>query len=348
MNKTVLIIGAGASADFGYPLWGALKQQLSNLNVDDFLNRIDGLSSDDIDTHKVAFEEYLALSQTHSRYTLDRIIYEIDRPKEKHLKPTGHLVINIVGYLLAQQEQKDIEGLWVSELQNILVDFVARESGRMQNDHAIDFLENLTVISLNYDRVFEHFIAENFYEKLVAHETYQPKDLPQSVQLSQKTELKIYRPHGHICALPNEHHHRRVGMNENLGISRGGESGIRHPGTDFAFSYGDPNLLQKENFLRMGRYMYVVNERGETDYAGANGALGSAEAIFCLGLSSDGICQSSLNFRTGQKVYLSNEAKDVSAIAKSKPGPDYETLSKEDSRLDTNDFPAKFQEIVLN
>jgi len=42
MEKTVLILGAGASYDYGYPLWGQLRKKLINLDVKKFLSKIDG------------------------------------------------------------------------------------------------------------------------------------------------------------------------------------------------------------------------------------------------------------------------------------------------------------------
>lgn len=134
MNKTVLIIGAGASADFGYPIWSPLKEQLRALEIRSFLKEIGGLPDKEIENHERAFEEFHRFCEEHPDLTLDRIIYEIDRPKEKHINPTGHYVINIVGHLLAQCEVKVSEGLWISELQKHLVDYVAEAFRSSRSD----------------------------------------------------------------------------------------------------------------------------------------------------------------------------------------------------------------------
>lgn len=346
MRKTVLVLGAGASADFDIPLWGELRQQLSDLNVNELTDELE-LTEDEKSTHLKAFEEYLTWARSEPNFTLDRIIYEIDKPKEKHMNPTGHLVINIVGYLLAQLEQNISTGKWVTEFQDHLVDLVAKGVSSMPSSQAIDLLENFTVVSLNYDRIFEHFMTTGFFEKLVAHSTYQPSDLKQSKELATKTELKLYRPHGYICSLPNAHHNRGVGMGTGLGVTVSDAQGIRHPGNDTAVPFGDQNLLKKTNFLRMGKHMYVVNERGNTDYANANGALARATDIFCLGLSPDGIIQSSLVFNNNQNVYLSNKASDLSEISAKKGEANYITMNSDGSRLDAGDFTKRFAELSV-
>lgn len=345
MRNTVLILGAGASADFGIPLWGELREQLNTLNIVDFLGEITDLTEDEKKAHTEAFSEYLDWSKRRPDYTLDRTVYEIDKNKDQHLHPTGHLVINIVGYLIAKLENQISDGGWVTEFQNYLVEFVADASRSLKPSSAVDLLQNLTVVSLNYDRIFENFIAVDFFQKLIEHDAYQPTDLRQSKELATKTELKLYRPHGYICSLPNGHHNRGVGMGNTLGVTVSDDSGIRYTGNSTRVPFGDVNLLSKTNFLHMGKNMYVVDERGETDYANANGALKQAKDIFCLGLSPDGILQSSLIFNEGRNVYLSNNQDDFNKVSELKPGPNYKMLSNDGTRLDAKDFTRKFIKI---
>lgn len=347
MKKTVLILGAGASADFGYPTWWPLKKQLNELEIQSFLTEIGGLDEAEIDAHKNAFEEFSLLAQKCPEYTLDHIIYEMDRPKEKHLAPTGHYVINIVGHLLAKCEVQVSEGRWIAELQQHLVDYVAETFSPSTPEHELNLLKNLTIISLNYDRTFEHFIREGFYSKVVDHEGYQPQDLRQSINFSRANFLQILQPHGYMCALPAAHSNVKIGMLDNLATTGGEHSGIRTPGNVSPVAFGDNKILSNEAFLRMGRHMYVVNEQGYSDYSNTNAALRAAEEIYCLGLSSDGICQSSLDFAVGQKIYLSNVFEDIETISSAKSGPEYVSLGTNGARLDACDFPKVFNDLCL-
>jgi len=346
MTKTVLILGAGASSDYGYPLWGPLKKQMIDLKIDDFLDDIEGLTDEERVSHEKAYEEFLNIQQKNDSYTLDRIVYEIDKPKTKHLAPTGHFLINIAGYILAKVEAQRIDAGWVTEFQKILIDHLI--ANRTTHNAQQNVFSDITVISLNYDRVFEHFISDQFYKKLIEDQRYIPENLPYSINLSRYTNLKIIKPHGYICSLKNNNNFERVGMNQSLRIDGNSTSGIRYPGNDSAITYGDKKLLERAYFLRMGRHMYVVDERNESDYHQANIALKSAESVFCLGMSPDGICQSSLFFQHGQKIYLTNKATEIPQIQLCKPGPIYESLGTETSRLNAIDFPDCFKRIALN
>lgn len=94
----------------------------------------------------------------------------IDLPKEKHLNPAGHLLVNIAGYLLAKIEVTKRDARWVTEFQEVLVEYFV--SNADSNNPSQNLLSDLSVVSLNYDRVFEHFISNNFYEKMVGHSAY--------------------------------------------------------------------------------------------------------------------------------------------------------------------------------
>ncbi len=173
MKKTVLILGAGSSADYGYPLWYALKKEVLAFDINRDLAGLH-LSQNEIASHKAAFEEFKKYLDREPDATLDRLVFLIDQPKSKHLSPTGHLILNLAGYLLVQVERQGLDGLWVSEFQTLLVDYLASLSGQAGTGQ--NHLQNLTIVSLNYDRVFEHFVSAGFYKKLCAHPEYNPPD----------------------------------------------------------------------------------------------------------------------------------------------------------------------------
>jgi hypothetical protein len=346
MQNTAIILGAGSSKDYGYPLWGALKEQMIALNIGEYLEQISGLTAQDISDHKDAHAEFLQLQEQNPDYTLDRIVYEIDKPKAKHISPTGHYIINIAGHLLASIEIQNNHIGWVSEMQAILVEYLATN---YKNDSSGgNPLSEIVVISLNYDRVFEYFIADRFFEHLVNDYRYEPSNLAESITLAKNTRLRILKPHGYICGLSNNNSSKSAGMNLDLGISDHSTTGIRYPGNDSVIPYADKRLLNKDTFLRMGRHMYVVDERGESDYIQANKALKMSDQVFCLGLSAEGICQSSLVFHKKHKVFLSNSEKDIETIRQCKQGPEFSLLGSNGARLDAEKFPQIFRNIALS
>ncbi len=345
MKNTVLILGAGASVDYGYPLWGPLRQQMLDLDIGDFLATEVELDGPELAAHKEAYEEFCGFAISNPTDTLDRIIYRIDQPKHKHLKPTGHLIINIAGLLLAKVELEKRDGGWVTKFQNVLIEYLVTKSD--SNKSAQNLLSNLTVVSLNYDRVFEHFISRDFYKEMNHHPSYNLPDLGSATTFSRSNQLQVCKPHGYICQLGSQNNLSNPGMNPDLVLTNTTAQGTRYPGNDMPVTYGDSQIAAKGTFLRMGRHMYVVDERGPDDYQTPNAFLRKAEIVFCLGLSDAGISQSSFNFDNVKKIYLSNKEADIVAIEKHKPGPEYVSLGVTGVRLNASDFPDQFKRICL-
>ena len=345
MKNTVLILGAGASVDYGYPLWGPLRQQMLDLDIGDFLSTEVELNGTQITEHKEAYEEFRSFAISNPTYTLDRIIYSIDQPKDKHHEPTGHLIINIAGLLLAKVELEKKDGGWVTKFQNVLIEHLVTKDDSNKSDQ--NLLSNLTVVSLNYDRVFEHFISHDFYKKMVDHPSYDQQHAGTATTFSRRNQLEVFKPHGYICQLESQNSVSNVGMNQDLVLMNTTAKGTRHPGNDILVAYGDPRIAAQQAFLRMGRHMYVVEERGVDYYQRPNKFLSEAEIVFCLGLSDAGISQSSFDFENVKKIYLSNKESDIVVIEKQKPGPEYVSLGVAGARLNASDFPDQFKRICL-
>jgi len=345
MKKTVLILGAGASADYGYPLWGPLREQMLDLDIETFLINEVGLDEAETAAHKAVYEEFLDFAASHPAFTLDQIIHRIDLPKAKHLNPTGHLLVNIAGYLLAEIEIAKRDAGWVTEFQELLVEYLI--SNADSSNPSQNLLSDFSVVSLNYDRVFEHYISHDFYKKMVAHPAYNIPSAGMAITFSRGNQLQVYKPHGYICHLGNQNSVSKVGMNRDLILTNTNAKGTRYPGNDQNVTYGDSRITGSDIFLRMGRHMYVVDERGVDDYRAPNTLLNNAEVVICLGLSHAGISQSALDFSTVKKVYISNKEEDIDLIKKEKPGPSYVSMGSDGARLNASEFSEKFNTICL-
>ena len=218
MKNTVLVLGAGASVDYGYPLWEPLRQQMLNLDIDDFLLKQVLVTGSQFDAHREAYREFRTFASSNPSDTLDQIVYRIDQPKNKHLNPTGHLLINIAGHLLAKVELEKKDGGWVTDFQEVLVDYLVTSSNPNAPD--ANLLSTLNVVSLNYDRVFEHFISHDFYRmsrRSSIRTVYLQLALLRHSRRS--NQLNVFKPHGYICSLGSQNNTSHVGMNQNLVLS---------------------------------------------------------------------------------------------------------------------------------
>lgn len=347
MNNTVIILGAGTSADYGYPLWESLKNQMIGFDVRDQLSITVGLDEDELQLHEVAHQEFITILDNNPDFTLDQIVYQMDRPKERHLNPIGHRVINIAGYLLSLVELENRRDGWITEFQSVLVDYVANKSGDFGS--TTNLLDNLVVVSLNYDRAFNHFVSDDFFPRLVAHASYQPPSLRFSIELSKSNRLKLIKPHGFLVGLTDKDRKRNAGRSDNAGmrndllLENSESKSFRYPGNTTTLPYASDKITKQNVFLRMGKYMYMVDEMGQSDYSSANTAIRDADTVYCLGLSDKGLCQSHFDFQKDQAVYLSNKLTDTTVIESCKSGPKYLRLSKDEKRLNIADFPKIFE-----
>ena len=343
MKKTVLILGAGASVDYGYPLWDDLKAQMLALNLEALANRLE-LDEDELANHRSAFEEFKEHAGRQPDATLDRIIYEIDRPIGKRFFPTCRWVINLAGHLLAQVEKEGRDGQWVTHLQEFLVERLAQESGN--GSAKKNRLKNLTVITLNYDRVFEHHISQDFHVKLIDHKDFVDRGQGFCTDFSEWNKLSVLKPHGCMIGFTDENQTDHAGMNAHLSITGTQFQGFRSPSVRNVLPFGHDMIGEKDAFLKMGRWMYVADELEPEDCNVANHAIREAEQVFCLGLSPAGICQSKLEFPDGKSVRLSNKGSEIPEIEKCKGRACFETLGSERKRLSAIRFVEKLKEFL--
>jgi len=184
-NNTVLILGAGASVDFGYPTGKTLRKEiikyLGNVQVIDKLASEAQLGPETEKTFIKEFRDELESKHPSSidQYLAGRVQGERDLAKK------------VIARILFECEEKcdifDIEFNWLDLLYKTMMQGVTAKSFS---------LNKLTVITFNYDRVLQHYL----FERLAASVTPQEENLIKSHLQS----IPIYHIHGRIGKLPWE------------------------------------------------------------------------------------------------------------------------------------------------
>lgn len=162
----VLVLGAGASVDYGYPLWKSLKEELvTKLNDSNF----------DKETDKKLADKWLtAIKDSSNEQTLDSIISE----SYKNIIERNW-ISNIVMRLLSECERKDKENSekkWICLFADKFVELLDAEllkDDRGQN--ALNLLANFKVVSLNYERCFSYHFFPKIYA-FFAKKSFADKD----------------------------------------------------------------------------------------------------------------------------------------------------------------------------
>lgn len=346
-QPVAFVLGAGASMScFEFPGWTALKDDLLALDCRSFLSEIEEIDCASIQSYCSAFDEFRVLSESaDGDQTLDALLYEMDKPKEKHRLPTAGYVMSIVGRLLSSHEQRIAaappDENWVTKFQRV----IQRELSLAPSDHNGDarnrLLENFDIISLNYDRVFEHFFSHKFWQGLYD----EPFDFSfdhagTAIEITNRLRLNTYKPHGFIAMLPVAS--KPPGLRDDLLVSQVSGGGTREPGNMHPVVFGGDKLATLEIFERMGKHMYAVDETGQSQYQRANSALREARTVFLLGLSSEGITQSQMRIGAETTVYVTNAEEDTSKISAHFENASVHRLSSTPSRFALSGFAELF------
>ncbi|OBQ83555.1 hypothetical protein [Mesorhizobium sp. WSM3873] len=217
-QKTLLILGAGASYELGLPTGNALKQEISEIlkvhperdhlmdlqprhdKITDALNHVVRHGTADGSTFKKA-ELLYACSRISASIPLARSIdnYLHSNKDSKAIELCGKLGI---AYTILQAEadcllktekaaapfQVDFSALkdsWYSRFGSLLFE--------SSFDDMKEALKNLTVIVFNYDRCFEHFL----YHAIITYYGREPNEAADVVK-----NMAIYHPYGMVGHLP--------------------------------------------------------------------------------------------------------------------------------------------------
>jgi hypothetical protein len=216
-RKTVLVLGAGASKEFGLPLGKGLKQLIAsdlNIQFDDFgsrlesgsheivealrlLNRGDDGRNRDINPHRAA-----AVSISRAMRLSGSIDEFVERHKED-VKIAECAKLAIAKAILAAERESKLyfdEGRrreqLIEEASESWLAYMLRDLTRGKTASELDSaFENLFIINFNYDRCVEQFVFLWFQQ-------IYGLDEDKAAELTKR--LSIHHPYGKLGSLPFE------------------------------------------------------------------------------------------------------------------------------------------------
>lgn len=289
-EPTVIILGAGASRDYDFPLWGDLKDLLlEKCRENPFPDQIRTSDLREIST---------ALNKMKPDETVDQIATEFG-------SQTYTAFRLIMGLTLIESEAKDLS----SNKRGWLESFVVGLSGVLievqENDYPLakTLMSNLRFISLNYDRVFQQRFCQPLFEVLSTKFTpgngrklldAKPRGMP---QVSQIGIFSVYQPHGLIAQ-----HSDSLGMGLNRTVAN--DEGIN---IQRVLNYGDIGSFRNSVANGWQPNITAVDDFDPNDLASLpsykfSDQLLNKNRFYLAGLSEEGIQNSKFNFEQVKSV----------------------------------------------
>ncbi|GAB2197032.1 hypothetical protein [Sessilibacter sp. MAH4] len=281
-NKTVLILGAGASKDYGFPLWAKLKEELLDIFRSPSVPEVsaDGSANWWIDK----------LNNMDETQTVDTLAP--DAPDEYFDRFRLALAL-----IVARYESLDNNTGWVESFATKFAEMLLRIRDRDKINQAVT---NFTAITLNYDRSFNRRFGLTVVEKFRAGLEGHGRNYKKYHQEVFEAHLyMVLHPHGSLGSTGEVH------VNINDSTYQGSSSHLR-------VNYGDTNEIIKL-FNEQGAIPNVTSIDDMSDgnnpcYFTANSKMHAKNAI-CIGLSDIGVKNCKLDFKNIQTVYYSGANK---------------------------------------
>lgn len=253
-KKTVLILGAGASYAYGFPLGEGLKNSILSRLTDVTIDTIasgGGFKTRDARTFREAFKGCLGAG------TIDAFL----RDRREFIE-FGRYMIAVA--LLHCENNKNMtpKENWYRNLYGVL------------NENGFDaFGDNkLSIITFNYDRSLEHFL----YESLIHGHGYDQSDIACADQLN---KIPIIHVHGQLGYLPWQ-----------LEDSNYDPGNPQYQDPDWDLNVvkfgGSSSSATKNDFDLAAKSIKIVHEVSKEDdpFVKANALLQKARCIYILGL----------------------------------------------------------------
>lgn len=272
-QKTVLVLGAGASHGFGLPLGNELKQQIAtdlNIKFDDFGHSLGSGSHEIVDAlrllvrdengHNGDINPHRASAVSIARaMSLSGSIDEFVERHRDDSKVAECAKLGIAKAILEAERRSTIYGdhrntrddligdgsdSWLAHMLRIL-------TARLNNQQLISAFTNLHIINFNYDRCFENFVFLWFQ---------QVYGLDEATAAQISNSIQVYHPFGKLGDLP-----------------------FQDPSSHIAFG----GEIDSQRLIliasRIRTYSEAVNE--DSELRAAREALGRADKIVYLGFA---------------------------------------------------------------
>lgn len=282
-ERTVLLLGAGASMDYGFPSWNHLKNDLLQIFSDESWPEISG--------HEGAAWWRDAILTMKDDETIDAVA--TNAPGEYF-----DLFRIATAVVITRYEERDKSNSNPGWIEMLAEKYLVVLRNAYPNDVLTKKLgSNLSVITLNYDRLFDiRFypkLKNGFCEMLAKPREFQKKYAGTGGIFSDLS--RVLHVHGAVGSTPgdgsNAEHHTY--LNPSIGLQ---------------VPYGGTQRLQ--TMVRKGAVPFIapvddlVDAKNPT-YDKANNLLRKARYCICIGLSPLGLTESHLDLLNVEKVFYS-------------------------------------------
>ena len=275
-SKTCFVLGAGASADFGLPLWADLRYLLQE--------KIQ--KSDD----RSEMRKYWVgtLKNATDSVTIDELAMEARNDQE-----FNYLQRNLSEIILQGEAELHDKDNWVS--------IFARAVGQKMmdfEDKALLFASNISVVSLNYDRCFNHYFAAGIKES-VSLKYKRPRLTQGHYEVIENEIENIIHPHGCIGQL-NSKKFIQSRLDNTLQRIKSYDTVVEFGGS-LKVKQTPPIFPIDE--IRLPRFSK------NPAYVKANVVINTSTNCICIGVSPFGLKQSLLSFSNAKKVFYTGNEK---------------------------------------
>jgi len=191
-SKFVIVLGAGASIDYGFPSWNQLRERL--------LDKLQSVISENRDQHDVKLAsrwKEIIDGADFGLSTIDHVISEnygnlVER----------HWIVQIIKNILSECEKADIENndgesRWIERFSEKYLEIIDTYIQAKDDRAVLNVLSNLVVVSLNYDRCFAYYFFPRLRDYFnSAHLT--DRDFLSNQRKCLTEFFVTYQPHGSL------------------------------------------------------------------------------------------------------------------------------------------------------